>query len=53
MLLEGRAFQAALESGPVQDPASDSDSQPLFATAQPDSGASFSCTVAARMAMSG
>ena len=35
MPLEGRAFQAALESGPVQDPASDSDGQPFFATAHP------------------
>ena len=33
------------------DPVSYSDSQPLFATVHPGSGASFSCTVAARKVM--
>ncbi|MGB5424521.1 MAG: hypothetical protein WBN03_20315 [Desulfobacterales bacterium] len=34
--------------GPVKDPVSGSNSQPLFATAHPRSGASFSCTVVAQ-----
>ena len=38
-------FHAVSALGPVQDPVGDSDSQPLFSTAHPGSGASFSCTV--------
>ncbi|MEN8757559.1 MAG: hypothetical protein ABF303_03770 [Desulfobacterales bacterium] len=52
MVPRGCAFHAVSALGPVQDPVSDSDSQPLFATAHQSSGASFSFTVAARRAMS-
>jgi hypothetical protein len=48
MQLEDRAFQVAWAEGPVLEPVSDSDSQPLFATAHPGSGASFSCIVMAQ-----
>jgi hypothetical protein len=37
----------ALVLGPVQDPVDGSNNQPLFSIAHPDSGASFSGTIAA------
>jgi hypothetical protein len=53
MQLGDSDFQTASAQGPVKDPVSDSDSQPLFADAHPGSGASFSSTVAIRKPISG
>ncbi|MFY9708357.1 MAG: hypothetical protein WAJ95_20765, partial [Desulfobacterales bacterium] len=40
-IFEGCTLHAALALGPAQDPVSDLDGQPLFATVHPGSGASF------------
>jgi hypothetical protein len=46
--LDGRFVNAAVTSVPGKDPVSGSNSQPLFSTGYPGSGASFSSTIAAR-----